>query len=98
MGYYLDGKITAIFGTHTHVQTADEQILPKGTGFITDIGMTGPKDSIIGMDKDAALKRFLTGLPERYKIATGDAIFNSVLFKIDDGNNKVNEIIRVNYN
>ena len=97
MGYYLDGKITAIFGTHTHVQTADEQILPNGTGFITDIGMTGPKDSIIGMDKEAALKRFLTALPERYKIATGEAIFNSVLFKIDDKNNKVSEIIRVNY-
>ncbi len=60
MGYFLDGKITAMFGTHTHIQTSDEQILEKGTGYITDIGMTGPKNSVIGMDKDVALKRFLT--------------------------------------
>ena len=65
MAYYLDGEITAIFGTHTHTQTADEQILEKGTAFITDIGMTGPKNGVIGMDKDAALKRFTTSLPER---------------------------------
>ena len=96
MGYFLDGKITAIFGTHTHVQTSDEQILEHGTGYITDIGMTGPKNSIIGMEKEVALKRFLTGLPEKYRIATGDAIFNSVLFKIDDNNNKVKEIKRIN--
>ncbi|MDO4975511.1 MAG: TIGR00282 family metallophosphoesterase [Alphaproteobacteria bacterium] len=97
MGYHLDGEVTLIFGTHTHVQTADEQILEKGTGFITDIGMTGPKNSIIGMDKDAALKRFITALPERYKIATGEAIFNSVLFEINDETNKVEKIERINY-
>lgn len=96
MGYNLDGEITAMFGTHTHVQTADEQILEKGTGFITDIGMTGPKNSVIGMDKDVALKRFITSLPERYRIATGDAIFNSVLFKINDESNKVEKIVRIN--
>ena len=70
MGYFLDGKITAMFGTHTHIQTADEQILENGTGYITDIGMTGPKYSILGMDRDVALKRFLTALPEKYKMAT----------------------------
>lgn len=70
MGYMLDGKVTALFGTHTHVQTADEKILPKGTAYITDIGMTGPKHSVIGMDIEASLKRFETTLPERYKIAT----------------------------
>ena len=96
MGYFLDGKITAIFGTHTHIQTADEQILEKGTGYITDIGMTGPKNSVIGMDKEVAFKRFLTGLPERYKIATGEAILNCVLFVIDDKTNKVVEIKRIN--
>lgn len=96
MAYYLDGDITAIFGTHTHTQTADEQILEKGTAFITDIGMTGPKNSVIGMDKDAALKRFVTSLPERYKIATGEAIFNSVLFEINDETNKVQKIVRIN--
>ena len=96
MGYYLDGEATIIFGTHTHVQTADEQILEKGTGFITDIGMTGPKNSVIGMDKEAALKRFITSLPEKYRIATGDAIFNSVLFEINDETNKVEKIVRIN--
>ena len=96
MGYFLDGEITAMFGTHTHTQTADEQILEKGTAFITDIGMTGPKNGVIGMDKDVALKRFVTSLPERYKIATGEAIFNSVLFEIDDESNKVRNILRVN--
>ena len=96
MAYYLDGEITALFGTHTHTQTADEQILENGTGFITDIGMTGPKNSVIGMDKKAALKRFVTSLPERYKIASGEAIFNSVLFEIDDETNMVKNIIRIN--
>ena len=81
MGYFLDGEVTAVFGTHTHVQTADEQILEKGTAFITDIGMTGPKNSIIGMEKNAALKRFLTGLPEKYRIAEGEGIFNGVVFR-----------------
>ena len=96
MGYFADGKVNIIFGTHTHIQTADEQILPKGTAYISDIGMTGPKNSIIGMDIDASLKRFLTGLPEKYKIATGECIFNSVLFKIDDETNKVKEICKIN--
>ena len=95
MAYYLDGEITAIFGTHTHTQTADEQILENGTAFITDIGMTGPKNGVIGMDKDAALKRFITSLPEKYKIASGEAIFNSVLFEIDDKTCKV-KITRIN--
>ncbi len=98
LGYYLDGKATAIFGTHTHVQTADEKILPKGTGYITDIGMTGPKNSVIGMNIDASIKRFETTLPERYRIAEGETIFNGVIFDIDDETNKVKNIERVNYN
>ncbi len=96
MGYFLDGKITALFGTHTHVQTADETILPKGTGYITDIGMTGPKHSVIGMDIEASIKRFETTLPEKYKIADGDAMLNGVIFDIDDANNKVKSIKRIN--
>ena len=76
MGYHLDGKVTAIFGTHTHIQTADEKLLDKGTAYITDIGMTGPKKSVIGMDIDASLKRFLTTLPEKYKIAQGESMLN----------------------
>ena len=95
MGRFLDGKITALFGTHTHVQTADEQILPEGTAYITDIGMTGPKDSVIGMDIHASIKRFETTLPEKYKLAEGDCIFNGVVFEIDDNTNKVTEIKRI---
>ena len=76
LGYYLDGKVTGIFGTHTHVQTADETILPGGTGYITDIGMTGPKNSVIGMDISASVKRLETALPERYKLAEGECKFN----------------------
>ena len=95
MGYFLDGKITAMFGTHTHVQTADEKILPNGTAYITDVGMTGPKYSVIGMDIEASLKRFETTLPERYKIATGECIFNGVIFDIDDNTNEVKAIKRV---
>lgn len=95
MGYFLDGKVTAIYGTHTHVQTADEKILPKGTGYITDIGMTGPKHSVIGMDILASLKRFETSLPERYKIATGECILNAVIFDVDDANNRVKNIKRL---
>ena len=96
MGHYLDGKVTIIFGTHTHVQTADEKILPNGTGYITDIGMTGPEHSVIGMDIQASIKRFETTLPERYKIANGKAIFNSCIFEINDNTNKVTSIKRVN--
>lgn len=97
MGYFLDGKVTAVYGTHTHVQTADETILENGTAYITDIGMTGPKKSVIGMDVAASIKRFETTLPERYKIATGECIFNGVIFDVDDTTNKVKEIKRINF-
>ena len=95
MARYLDGKITCIFGTHTHVQTADEQILPEGTAYITDIGMTGPKDSVIGMNAEASIKRFETTLPEKYKLAEGECILNAVIFDIDETNNKVTDIKRI---
>lgn len=98
LGYYLDGKVTAVFGTHTHVQTADEKILPNGTGYITDIGMTGPENSVIGMNIQASIKRFETTLPERYKIAEGNCIFNGVIFDIDDNTSKVKNIKRVYLN
>lgn len=93
---YLDGKVSIVFGTHTHVQTADETVLPNGTGYITDIGMTGPIDSIIGMEKKASIKRFVTTLPEKYKIAEGESKFNSCLFNINDENGKIEEIKRIN--
>lgn len=96
LGYFLDGKATVVYGTHTHVQTADEKILPKGTGYITDLGMTGPKNSVIGMDIEVSFKRFETTLPERYKIATGEGMLNGVVFDIDEKTNKVKEIKRIN--
>ena len=98
MARYLDGTITALFGTHTHVQTADEQILPNGTGYITDLGMTGPKNSVIGMDIQASIKRFETTLPEKYKLAEGNCILNAVIFDIDENTNKVKLIKRINMN
>ena len=95
MARYLDGKITALFGTHTHVQTADEQIFEGGTAYITDIGMTGPKNSVIGMDIQASIKRFETTLPEKYKLAEGECIFNGVIFDVDENTNKVTDIKRI---
>ena len=93
---YLDGRVNIIFGTHTHVQTADEYVLPKGTAYITDIGMTGPIDSVIGMDKKASIKRFVTTLPEKYKIADGESKFNSCLFELNDETSRIENITRIN--
>ena len=95
MGYYLDGKITAMFGTHTHVQTADEKILENGTGYITDIGMTGPIKAVIGMDIAVSIKRFETTLPERYKLAEGNCMLNGCIFEINDESCRVEKITRV---
>ncbi len=97
MKYFLDGKINILFGTHTHVQTADEEITEKGTGYITDLGMTGPKKSVIGMDVKASIKRFVTSLPERYRLAEGDAILNGCVFEINDENCKTINIHRISY-
>ncbi len=94
--HFMDGSANIIFGTHTHVQTADERILPKGTAYITDIGMTGPKDSVIGMDIEASVKRFVTTLPEKYKVAEGESMLNGCIFDLDENNN-IKEIKRVNY-
>jgi hypothetical protein len=84
LAHYLDGRVSAIVGTHTHVQTADEQILPNGTAFMTDGGMTGPHDSIIGMKPEAAIKRFLHGMPYRFSCATGDIRMQGAIIDIDD--------------
>ena len=96
MKHFLDGKVTAIFGTHTHVQTADEEVTAKGTAYITDIGMTGPKNSVIGMDVDASVKRFVTSLPERYKLAEGNCILNGCIIEINDENCRAISVERVN--
>ena len=96
MGYYLDGKVTAVLGTHTHIQTADERILPGGTAYITDLGMTGPQESILGMDKDMVINKIIYQRPVRLEVAGGTAILQGVILKIDDSNNQVQEIIRIN--
>jgi metallophosphoesterase (TIGR00282 family) len=84
MGWYLDGRATAVVGTHTHVATADEHVLPEGTAFITDVGMTGPHAGVIGMDKTAIIKKFLDGLPTRFEVAQGDVQMNAVVIETDD--------------
>ena len=96
MLYHLDGRVNAIVGTHTHVQTADERVTEKGTAYITDVGMTGPKNSVIGMEVEASIKRFLTSLPERYKVAVGEAILNCCMIEVDVDNCKTKNIIRIN--
>lgn len=96
-GHYVDGRATIVFGTHTHVQTADEEILPKGTGYITDLGMCGPRFSIIGMDIDVAFKRFLTSIPERYKLAEGECSLEGAIFDVDDFTKEVKNIKRIQY-
>lgn len=83
LGWYLDGRVSAIVGTHTHVPTADARILPRGTAYITDVGMTGPYDSVIGMRKDIAIKRFLHGTPYKYEVATHDVRFAGVYLQVD---------------
>lgn len=83
MGHYLDGEATAVVGTHTHVQTADEQILPKGTAYLTDIGMTGPLHGVIGVRKELAIEKFLTGMPRRFEVASGPTVFCAVLIELD---------------
>ena len=95
MGYLLDGKVNLVFGTHTHVQTGDETILPKGTAYITDIGMTGPEESIIGADKSIIITSFLTEIPEKKEVASGDVELNAIMVEIDDGTNKTVSITRI---
>jgi 2',3'-cyclic-nucleotide 2'-phosphodiesterase len=84
MSWYLDGRVTAVVGTHTHVTTADERVLPRGTAYITDVGMTGPHGGVIGMDREAIIKRFLDSLPARFEVASGDVQMNCVLIETDD--------------
>ncbi|EKD22033.1 MAG: hypothetical protein ACD_87C00201G0001 [uncultured bacterium] len=83
MGWYLDGRVTAVLGTHTHVQTADERILPGGTGYITDVGMTGPFDSVIGIRKESIMQRFLLQIPNKFDVAKRDVRLQGVIVEID---------------
>jgi metallophosphoesterase (TIGR00282 family) len=95
MGWYLNGRVSAVVGTHTHVQTADERILSEGTAFITDVGMTGPYDSVIGVEVDDALYRIVSGLPNRFTIAEGDVRLAAVILDIDPATGKASEIERI---
>jgi 2',3'-cyclic-nucleotide 2'-phosphodiesterase len=95
MGAWLDGKVSAVVGTHTHVQTADERILPAGTAFITDVGMCGPLDSVIGIKKEQSIERFLTQRPNQYEVAKNLVYLQGVVIDIDDGTGKARGITRV---
>lgn len=95
MGWFLDGRASAVVGTHTHVQTADERILPGGTAYLTDVGMTGPFESVIGIEREAALGRFLTQVPKRFEVARGDVRLSGVVVKIDRSTGRALEIERV---
>lgn len=94
-GWHCAGRVSAVVGTHTHVPTADERVLPGGTAYITDVGMCGPDDSVIGMDKDISLARFRTQIPHRYRVADGRAVLNAVLIDIDETTGKARSITRV---
>ena len=95
MGRYLDGRVSAVLGTHTHVGTIDAQLLPQGTAYVTDIGMTGPINSVIGDDTEAVLQRFLTMIPNRLSVAKGKTMLNAILVRIDDRSGKAMSIERI---
>ena len=95
MGWYLDGRVSAVVGTHRHVQTADERVLPKGTAYITDLGMTGPTDGVIGVDRDAILQRFLTQMPVRMEPAKGPAALHGAVITVDPETGRASDILRL---
>ena len=95
MGFFADGRVSAVVGTHTHIQTADDKILPKGTAYITDLGMTGPYDSVIGQNKEKIIKRFLTSMPMRFEVAKGDPWLCGALISVDDETGLASGIQRV---
>jgi 2',3'-cyclic-nucleotide 2'-phosphodiesterase len=95
MGWFLDGRVSAVLGTHTHVQTADERILPKGTGYITDVGMTGPADSIIGMERESVLEKFVTQIPRKFEVGKENVEVQGVLLTIDGATGRCLSIERV---
>ena len=95
MGRYLDGRVSAVLGTHTHVGTSDSQLLPQGTAYVTDVGMTGPVDSVIGMETEVVIQRFLTGIPHRMSVARGKTMFNAVLLRVDEKSGRAISIDRI---
>ncbi len=95
MGWYLDGRVTAVIGTHTHVPTADEKVLPQGTAYITDVGMTGPYDSVIGIDKQAVIQKFLSQMPARFEVAKGDVRLCAALVEVSPASGRAVSIQRI---
>jgi metallophosphoesterase (TIGR00282 family) len=95
MGWYLDGRVSVVVGTHTHVATADERVLPNGTAYITDVGMTGPHESVIGMDRGAMVKRFLDSMPTKFEVAIADVRINGILADVDESTGRTRSIVRV---
>lgn len=95
LGYYLDGRVSAVFGTHTHIQTADEKVLPKGTGYITDLGMTGPEHSVLGLDKNTIIRRFVNGMPQKFIVANGNGQFCGAIFDVDERNGQTMSVERI---
>ena len=95
MGWHLDGRCSAVVGTHTHVQTADEWIMPRGTAFITDVGMCGPIQSVIGTDKDIVVERFISGMPEKFVVGRGPALLSAVFIETDDATGRATSISRI---
>ena len=95
LGWYLDGRVSAVVGTHTHVGTVDARLLPQGTAYVTDLGMAGPTDSVIGDDKEAVIRRFLTQLPHRLSVGKGPVVFNSVLVEADGTTGRARSIVRI---
>ncbi len=95
MGFYLDGRVSAVVGTHTHVQTADSRVLKEGTGYLSDVGMCGPLNGVIGMRREEILSRFLTQMPVRFEVATGPLLFSGVIIELDDTTGKCRDIQRI---
>lgn len=95
MGYFIDGRASVVFGTHTHVQTADEMILSKGTAYITDLGMTGPCDSVIGQNKEKIIERFIKSMPSKFEVATDDVMLQGIVVSVDEKTGRATKILRI---
>jgi calcineurin-like phosphoesterase len=97
MVYSFDGRISVMFGTHTHVPTADEEILPRGSGYITDLGMCGPKNGILGTDRDAVIRKFRTMLPTAFSVAEGETVAMGAIFDVDTDSGRVRDVRRIRF-
>jgi hypothetical protein len=95
MGKYLDGRVSAMLGTHTHVATADAYILPKGTAYVTDVGMVGPADSVIGVDAQSAIRSFLTAMPHRFFVSEGAVMFDAIIVEVDEATGRAINMKRI---